>query len=193
MTLHCAQPAARSDFFQGTALAFAYPWDSTPEVQATYNDLFQVGHKGRPRVHLNAGDYPALAKDSNRPEILLQFSDWYRHFGLAVNDSERANDLPDHIVCQLEFMCWLGYLEANAGSEELLAGYQQAQVDFLERHLLPMLEQLVSALHGQAASSHYYTLAVDLLERCTQIHSALQQTVPIQTNNDTLPVVNLWE
>ena len=79
--------------------------------------------------------------------MLLEHTRFYRHFGLKVRGHGEDNELPDHLCCQLEAMAWLGELEARARRENrLAAGLERAQADFLDRLLLPFLEQFVPTL-----------------------------------------------
>ena len=169
---------------------------SFAELEAQYIDLFQVGKHGKPRVYLNAGDYDDLARDHSRPEFLLLYTGWYKHFGLQINDEPDSNELPDHLVCQLEFMAWLAHLETSAeGNPELSGGYQRAQLDFCKRHLQTFLEHLVAALQAHQHASHYFALAVLLLESVTSLideYDALLTDASIHST-DRVELVNLWE
>ena len=173
------------------------------EFEADYIHLFQIGRGGKPCVALTAGDHKEIAQEQGRPEFLLEYSGWYRHFGLRVNEDEDANELPDHLVCQLEFMAWLAHLEDTARNEPALAlGYQSAQRDFLQRHLQPYLEVLVTELQRRAGqprcNSFYLSLTARTLEASDMILEQLEAFLAAisQTSSsvdtDQIATVNLW-
>ena len=173
------------------------------EFEADYIHLFQMGRGGKPLVGLNAGDHKDVAKEQGRPEFLLEYSAWYRHFGLKTIEDEGANELPDHLDCQLEFMSWLAHLENTACDDsELLQGYQRAQRDFLERHLQPHLEVMVTELKrlaDQARGNPFYlTLSARALEATDvlleQLDSALIDASQTDSpgNPEQIAAVNLW-
>ena len=171
------------------------------DFEADYINLFQVGKGGQPMVHLGAGDYPELLGSGSRPEFLLEYSGWYRHFGLKTNQDDTANELPDNLVCQLEFIAWLAHLEqSSADVPELQLGYQCAQRDFCQRHLHPMLELLVTALQKEnrrkPIQPFFLKLALVSLEAVSQIMDRLVAIVGEETrqteNPDQIASVNLW-
>ena len=181
---------------------------SAPQLQsmdfeAGYIELFQLGRRGKPLVSLNAGDYSALNEDeASRPEFLLRYSDWYRHFGLRTDTSEDANELPDHLVCQLEFLAWVAHLEAEAGEDgDARRGYQRAQRDFLQRHLTPFLALLVEKL-PQIQDSPVSDFFGELTAQADTITRAIQGQLETITNGDSpmtnaedsdqIAAVNLW-
>jgi DMSO reductase family type II enzyme chaperone len=165
------------------------------DFEAQYIDLFQIGRRGKPRVHLNAGEYDELSGKHSRPEFLLLYTGWYKHFGLQTAEQTDTNELPDHIVCQLEFLAWLAHLENTAvDNDKLRQGYQCAQLDFCKRQLQPLLELLVSSLQKQEVRSLYLELSAMTLESTEMLHAEL----PAHTDNntaasDSVSVVNLWE
>ena len=77
---------------------------------------------------------------------------FYRHFGLKVRGHGEDNELPDHLCCQLEAMAWLGEIEARARREDKpTGGLERAQADFLDKLLIPFLEQFVPTLELEAS------------------------------------------
>lgn len=164
------------------------------DFEASYIDLFQVGQRGKPQVSLNAGDHDQLSRDHSRPEFLLLYTGWYKHFGLQINGEEGANELPDHLVCQLEFLAWLTHLETRASNDtDLLRGYMQAQKDFCERQLQPFLELLVNSLQQHKSSRLYLELAALTLESANMLLAELPAHIDDGTTRDeAIPVVNLW-
>jgi DMSO reductase family type II enzyme chaperone len=173
------------------------------DFEADYIHLFQMGKGGKPIVPLNAGDHDEIAQGQGRPEFLLEYSGWYRHFGLKVNADDNANELPDHLACQLEFMAWLAHLEESAGDkQELMQGYQRAQRDFLERHMQPFLEVLTSQLRKRSeqprCNPFYLLLAAYTLEIndsvLAQLNAALIESDQADAagNPEQIAAVNLW-
>ena len=175
---------------------------SFTEFEAGYITLFQLGSRGKPLVSLNAGDYAALNDESSRPEFLLRYADWYRHFGLRADTGEDANELPDHLVCQLEFLAWLGHLEAGAADKvDARRGYRRAQHDFLERHLEPFLSLLTESLlrlREDPVAAYYYALVADAAlisaETRRQLATDIAADSPANQLNDgdRIDAVNLW-
>jgi DMSO reductase family type II enzyme chaperone len=167
------------------------------EFEAAYIDLFQVGRHGKPRVHLNAGDYEQLAVDHSRPEFLLLYTTWYKHFGLGIRDDALANELPDHIVCQLELLTWLAHLEANTDDDHSRLGYQRAQRDFCQRHLAPFLELLVTAQQEQA-NNFYREISTFALEAVESLLLELEVDLDNRvgeretSSDNNIAAVNLW-
>ncbi len=166
-----------------------------------------MGRRGKPVVALTAGDHKQMAQAhgpaEGRPEFLLQYTAWYRHFGLKINEDENANELPDHLACQLEFMAWLSHLEGNATQDEVHRhGYRRAQLDFLQRHLSPFLETLVMELQRHCEESPccefhlclagWALAAVDTM--LAQLESAIAAFNSTETDGETdrIASVNLW-
>ena len=117
------------------------------DFESQYIDLFQVGNAGRPAVCLHAGDYDTVSDGRSRPELLLEYSNWYKHFGLKVKQDDEANELPDHIVCQLEFLAWLAHLQVQALlRSEPESGYLLAQRDFIQRQMKPFFREFINSL-----------------------------------------------
>ncbi len=194
-----AQALAGSvDDAQGNDLPlFAHP-DRFEDFESGYIELFQMGRRGKPLVSLNAGDHDALNTETSRPEFLLRYSDWYRHFGLKTDEREDANQLPDHLVCQLEFLSWLAHLEDVASSDaDLQVGYRRAQRDFIQRHLLPFLDILVKQLqrHSNVVGSDFFHTCAALCLHSAGTALAELEAVPEspgQSAGDTINAVNLW-
>ena len=152
------------------------------DLEADYIRLFQVGNRGRPIVSRHAGDYDELLGDRSRPVFMLDYVSWYKHFGIKVRQDEQENELPDHLVCQFEFLAWLAHLEAGAVDRpELKIGYQRAQRDFLQRHLIPMVELMVPALQREAAingtMAFFGELCSVALDASTQILHELESVL----------------
>jgi DMSO reductase family type II enzyme chaperone len=172
------------------------------DFESGYIELFQMGRRGKPLVSLNAGDHDTLNTEASRPEFLLQYADWYRHFGLKTDEQEDANQLPDHLVCQLEFLSWLAHLEDTASEDAgLRLGYRMAQRDFIQRHLLPFLDILVKQLqhNSDVAGADFFHACAELCLRSAGTALAQLETGPdglneaaTQSDSNTINSVNLW-
>ncbi len=67
---------------------------------------------------------------------------WYDHFGLKRRD---GGELPDHLSVMLEFLQFLTFQEhANAADAEAAASLHAAQADFIKRHLVPVVAEMIS-------------------------------------------------
>ncbi len=120
---------------------------SFADYEALYIELFHIGKNGAPMVGLHAGDYSDLLDGQPRPEFMLDHNRWYRHFGLKVSQDDPSLDLPDHLVCQLQFLAWLSHLEAGVTpSTDSVAGYRHAQGDFIQRHAEPFVTRVAVGL-----------------------------------------------
>lgn len=109
--------------------------------EADYIGLVEPAPGNRSPAALHAGDYEDLVGSRSRPEFMLDYTAWYKHFGLGVKDGETETQLPDHLACQFEFLAWLAHLEEQAEAGSVLAsGYRAAQRDFLEAQVLPFLD-----------------------------------------------------
>lgn len=171
------------------------PTQDFPSFEADYIDVFQVGRRGKPHVPLNAGDYQAILGSRTRPEFLLQYSAWYKHFGLKTRQDDSSNELPDHIICQLEFIAWLVYLEHGADQDDRRSGYRLAQRDFCQRHLCDFTEAL-NALAQQHAPAYFAQLAALTDEVAKQSWALCDALIDPQTEQrgqtDAERAVNLW-
>lgn len=112
------------------------------ELASEYIRLFDA--PDGPALPLYTGVYAARRRDAM--EELLRF---YRHFGLTI--SPATHDLPDHVPAVLEFLSLLA-----------ARGATSAEVDVLQRHLLPWVEATVQRL--PARSPHpFYREAIHLV------------------------------
>ena len=137
---------------------------------------------------------------------MLEYSRWYKHFGLKVRQDDQSNELPDHLVCQLEFLAWLANLEsANTDKPTLESGYQRAQQDFIQRHLQPFLAIVIPALAREVERQETATffaeltnLVGDVADRtCHEFNSVLGLAVktidPAQASTTSAAkTVDLW-
>src|SRR5512143_2188670 len=124
---------------------------SLTDVEVAFTGTFLAGFPEPP-----CPPYEGLVRSNEpRSQLMLEVSDFYRHFGLRMNPEEGKNESPDHLRAELEFLQFLCLKEAQARSEgtaELLHGYVLAQRDFLARHLATWVRPLAERL--QAGSRH---------------------------------------
>ena len=67
---------------------------------------------------------------------------WYDHFGLKRRD---GGELPDHLSVMLEFLQFLTFQEhANAADAKAVATLHAAQRDFINRHLVAVVQDIIA-------------------------------------------------
>jgi DMSO reductase family type II enzyme chaperone len=114
---------------------------SCDDLQTEYVRLFEAGVIGGAPCSLFAGHH-----ESDRLRVMEELIRFYNYFGLRLAEGQ----LPDHITVELEFMHYLGSMEAeslsNQGDHE---SYRRAQNDFLERQLARWLPVLRKKLQRQ--------------------------------------------
>ncbi len=67
---------------------------------------------------------------------------WYDHFGLKRRD---GGELPDHLSVMLEFLQFVTWQEhANAADTKAVASLHAAQRDFMDRHLVPVVHEIIA-------------------------------------------------
>ncbi len=175
---------------------------SFTDYEALYIELFHVGKNGAPIVGLHAGDYSDLLDGQPRPESMLDYNRWYRHFGLKVSQTDPSLDLPDHLVCQLQFLAWLSHLEAEvAPGSNSVAGYRHAQRDFIQRHAEPFVTLVADGLtNARPKSSHeplFAALGALTTALITHTSHELASTsgdpgVPLPEPDAAIPAVESW-
>ena len=79
-------------------------------------------------------------------ESTIKVKDYYINYG--VNVEEGFNDLPDHIVPELEFMYYLLYNEAEHDPEDEITAeqYQEASRDFFKNYFIKFTLSLSEAI-----------------------------------------------
>ena len=175
---------------------------SLVDYEALYIELFHIGKNGTPMVGLHAGDYSDLLDGQPRPESMLDYNRWYRHFGLKVSQNDPSLDLPDHLVCQLQFLAWLSHLEAEvAPGSNSVVGYQHAQRDFIQRHAEPFVTRVADGLtKARPRSSHEPLFAAlgavthALISHTSQELASTLDTsgVPLSEPDAAIPAVEVW-
>ena len=123
------------------------------ELEAGFVQTFDAGKPAPP-----CPPYEHCYREGNPGNVLVEVSEFYKHFGLSVHQEEGRRELPDHLSVELEFLHFLTFKEAQAqdqGAAELLEGYRLAQKDFLERHLANWVPKLCDRLAEKAPFLFY--------------------------------------
>ena len=173
---------------------------SFPDFEAGYIGLFDTGRNGRPSVPLNAAEYEALRHGRSRSEQMLEYLRCYRYFGVRLKPDAQANELPDHLSCQLEFMAWLAHLEAGTGDRELARGYVRAQRDFLTRLLRPQLREMRVRLAGAVEVPAFFNSVITELDAFSEASQRQADRVgepEVRSSppaaGESSPEVTLWD
>ncbi|VVB94371.1 Putative dimethyl sulfoxide reductase chaperone [uncultured archaeon] len=100
--------------------------------------------------------YEGIYYGKPRTAVMLEVSEFYNCFGLRMSQEEGKREFPDHISAELEFLHFLTFKEAHAiGNGETSKGYQLAQKDFLERHLILWVPEFCRKLQNSAGIPFY--------------------------------------
>ena len=132
---------------------------------------------------LNSG---ILLGDDGRMKLLEELVRFYNYFGLTAAGAP-ANELPDHIGAQLDFLHFLCAQEAQClEAGEPADDYRRAQRDFLQRHPGRWTGPLATRLRAHQAQ-RYYAVLLELLERFV----ALEQLALAQSSGLPVPAATL--
>lgn len=134
------------------------------EMESAYLDSFEVTDGTGNFCSLHEGNY---RRDLSHSQLLIELKSLYEHFGLVM--AEEANELPDHVCAELEFMHFLTLKQAEA----LEAGadadaYIQAQRDVGTGHLkcwLPAQAVRASEVVTEAFYRQWSQLTADFISR----------------------------
>lgn len=127
------------------------------DFEVNYVQTFDVGSPKPP-----CPPYEGLYRETERTATMLEVSQFYKHFGLEMNEQDGSRELPDHLCAELEFLHFLAFKEHQAREQnnaELFHGYRLAQRDFLGRHPTTWLPKFCEKLQGSAAVPFYAQLA----------------------------------
>jgi len=137
------------------------------ELSIEYTRLFDVGGSDGPPCCLNSGS----ANSDARMQYLEGLVRFYNYFGLTAGETE-ANELPDHLTTQFEFMYYLCHQEAECQEAGTEAGdaddFQRAQRDFLQRYPGQWVPHLRFNLDESFAPPFYLALG-ELMHRFIQL------------------------
>lgn len=121
-----------------------------------YTRLFDVGSGGAP-ISLYGGHH-----HGGRTQAMEEVLRFYQHFGLSLN--QQPNELPDHLVSELEFLHFLNFQQAKVEAQGGDSGaFQRGQKDFLERQLGRWLPSLCQKL-GEQRPLPYFSEVMRLLD-----------------------------
>ena len=138
------------------------------ELSVEYTRLFDVGGADGPPCSLNSG----AAKGDARMGLLEELVRFYNYFGLTAAETE-ANELPDHLSTQFEFMHYLIFQEGECkAAGEPADDFIRAQRDFINRHPASWVPALSSKLKEHKAPRYYQALG-DLMERFITLEQRL--------------------
>ncbi len=128
------------------------------DLESVFIQTFDAGIPAPP-FPLYEGSY----RGEPRTSIMLEISEFYKHFGLVTCQKEGKREFPDHLCTELEFLHFLTFREAEAvmdNEHDLLKGYLLAQKDFLERHLMLWVPKLCNRLQSSSHVPLYTQLAM---------------------------------
>jgi DMSO reductase family type II enzyme chaperone len=131
---------------------------SFQDFAVDFTRTFDVGAPEPPCPPYEGTHRPKLEKTA----IMIELSEFYKHFGLKMNPEDGQRELPDHLTAELEFLHFLAYKEAQAReeeNEELLQGYLRAQRDFLQRHPAAWVPTFYQKLQASGLMPFYVMLA----------------------------------
>jgi DMSO reductase family type II enzyme chaperone len=150
------RPALRGRIGLGEAVPHALPLEplltevsnaELARLRSEYSGMFEVGSQGPPvpiREDLQTGQ-----RAGTREEVVR----FYEYFAYVLDETFAWQ--PDHLSVELEFMHYLCFREAEAGSEADALSFQLAQADFAERHLTAWVPQLADDVDSLATGSLY--------------------------------------
>ncbi|MCG2635003.1 MAG: molecular chaperone TorD family protein [Gammaproteobacteria bacterium] len=124
--LECAKDLPYACHYSSAEADYPTP-NSRDAVSQSFTSLFD-NCTGRPRVSVLERRH-VRSTEQTLWEDLLRF---YNHFGLDFSQGG-ANEPPDHLNLELEYMHYLSFLEAGAPQDR--TPFQLGQHDFMERHL----------------------------------------------------------
>lgn len=125
-----------------------------------YTRLFDIGPGGSP-VSLYGGHHCG-----GRTSVMEEVMRFYQHFGLQLEETK--NELPDHLVSELEFMHFMTFQQARIEEQGADAShYQRGQKDFVERQLGRWVPGLYVKIQ-EGTALPFYTELFRLLSRFLQ-------------------------
>ncbi len=108
--------------------------------------------------------YEGQWMEAERAKRQWEVKKFYQFFGLGLN--RQTNEMPDHIMYELEFMHFLSFKMIEAVNNENRQSdinqaehYLQAQKDFLQRHLSVWVAQFAERLEEKTELPFYIILA----------------------------------
>lgn len=141
------------------------PSFSRNEFESQYVNFFEIGFGGEIPYPLYEGLWRT---DKERGGITIDLLHFYDYFDMTLDKNER--DLPDSLLTELEFMAYLAEKESQSikGSREP-GPYRQAQLGFLEEHIVKWVPPLCKKIQETANEPIYRELSA-LMERFVDRH-----------------------
>ncbi len=189
--------AARCDLYRLFAQAFRHPSDEMAELVAElqqavaghpnpvaspiiampplaelsqrYTQLFEASN-GRSAISLHESDFVSKTRATVWEDIVR----FYEHFGLNYN-GQSIRLWPDHLALELECLHYLVFLESGmrTDAEPLL----RAERDFIDRHLLTWLPELLRRLKDAPQAEPYAALVAWLYDCLRADRAWLEQAI----------------
>jgi len=146
-------------------------------LKREYSGLFEVGDDGPPvpiREDLQTGQRAGTRED------IIRFYSFFKY-----KLSEQYAWAPDHMSVELEFMHFLCYREATAGSDEHgdAQSYQLAQFDFSTRHLANWIPRFAQTV-ANAAPQSLYVQALGVVSAFVQSDNDWQASTIVSSASD---------
>ncbi len=137
--------------------------ESSEKIEVEYINMFD-GHEQKKYCK----PYEGLWQEADRAKRQWEVKKYYQFFGLGLNAD--INEMPDHIMYELEFMHYLCYRMVKASNKTTLENsnnsdkdqainYLQAQKDFLERHLSIWTGDFCELLDEKTEQAFYHQLS----------------------------------
>ncbi len=155
---------------------------SREELEATYLQTFEHGRNGDKPCVLREGAHVHFELEdecsdigAGPPGLMEDLLRFYHYFGLKLSEDPVQKLPPDHIVCQLEMLSHLSFLESKKNpDDEIASGYRDAQRDFLRRHVVTWLpkvhEELKMAANKDDAPPGFYTAIANVANAGVSVH-----------------------
>ena len=90
--------------------------------------------------------------ERDQTDLYQELIRWYDHFGLKRRD---GGELPDHLSVMLEFLQFTTAQEhANAKDAAAVTSLHNAQRDFIERHVMPLVDTVIGKLEADEPRYH---------------------------------------
>jgi DMSO reductase family type II enzyme chaperone len=149
---------------------------SFEDFEVNYVHTFDVGFPQPP-----CPPYEGLYRQGEeRTAIMVEISEFYKHFGLSMSREEGKRELPDYLCAELEFLHFLTVKEAQArenGDTQHLRGYIHAQKDFLERHMIDWFPKFCQKLEKSDAQPFFKDLGRIVLRFTAQEFGFVSKTL----------------
>ena len=127
--------------------------NAVQEMQVIYTELFDVTG-GTPKVSLLERRYC----DTPEQELWEKLLRFYTHFGLDFSTEDVAEQ-PDHLLTELSFMHYLGFLEAGCSNSADRPNFQRGERDFINLHIGNWVKSLADSLAEQEILHPYKAFA----------------------------------